>query len=55
MLPVQQAAERIIDSKLVSKVEEVTVELKSLLEKEKVQDRQSDSDYQVEYPQVAAA
>ena len=48
MLPIQQAAESLIDSELVSKIEDVTVELKSQVEKEKVRDHQSNSDYQDE-------
>ena len=50
MLPIQHAAERLIDSKLVSNVEEVTVELKSLVDKEKVHDQESEPDYQHGYP-----
>ena len=50
MLPIQEAAERIIDSELVSKVEEVTVELKSLVNKEKIHDQESVPDYQHGYP-----
>ena len=50
MLPIQQAAESILDSKLVAKIEEVTVELKSLLNKEKLHDKESEPDYKHEYP-----
>ena len=50
MLPIQQAAESLIDSKQVSKIEEVTVELKSLLNKEKFHDKESRPDYQHEHP-----
>ena len=53
MLPIQQAAERLIDSKLVSKIEEVTVELKTLVDKEKMTNRQTVPDYQYEYPMRA--
>ena len=53
MLPIQQAAERLIDSKLVSKIEEVTVELKSLVEEGKIPDKETEPDYQYEY-QIAA-
>ena len=35
MLPIQQAVEGLLDSKLVAKIEVVTVELKSLVDKEK--------------------
>ena len=44
MLPIQQAVEKIIDSELVSKVEEVTVELISLIDRENVGDSASEPD-----------
>ena len=54
MLPIQQTAESILDSKLVAKIEEVTVELKSLVDKEKIHDKESKPSYQDEFPQIAA-
>ena len=53
MLPIQHAAERLIESKLVSNVEEVTVELKSMVDKEQIHDQESEPDSQYEYRLVA--
>ena len=39
ILPIQQGAESLIDSELVSKIEDVTVELKSLVDNEKLHDK----------------
>ena len=50
MLPIQHAAERLIDSKLVSNVVEVTVELKSLVDKEQIHDQEVEPNYQHGYP-----
>ena len=41
MLPIQQGAESLIDSELVSKIEDVTVELKSLVDKEKIRHKKN--------------
>ena len=52
--PIQQTIERLVESKAVSKAEDVTVELKSLVDKEEEINSKSEPNYHDEYPQVAA-
>ena len=50
LLPIQQKIEKLVESKVVSKAKDITVELKSIVDKEKVSDRQTVPEYQHEYP-----
>ena len=51
--PIQNASERLIKSKTVSGYGEITLELKSQVDKKKAGERQSESDFQHEHPMQA--
>ena len=52
--PIQNAIKRLIESGGVSDSSEITIELKSIVERERKLDRESQPDIQQEYPLVAA-
>ena len=52
--PLQDAFKRLVKSKAVSRYGEITIELKSQVERKKRLDRESESDFQEEYPLEAA-
>ena len=54
MLPIQQVGERLLDSKMVSKIEDITVELKSIVDSQKAVKEKSAPDYQHGFPLEAA-
>ena len=48
--PIQQAHKKLVESGGVSDSSEITIELKSIVERKKGLDKESESDYQHEYP-----
>ena len=52
--PIQNAIKRLIESGGVSDSSEITIELKSIVERKKRLDRESGTDFQEEHPLVAA-
>ncbi len=52
--PIQLAMKRLVESGVVSERGEIPVELKSIMDKEKGLEKESKSDFQEEYPLIAA-
>ena len=50
MLPIKLATEKLLDSEKVSKIEDITVELKSIVDSEKKLKTKSEPDNKQEYP-----